>query len=300
MTTTRHERPGPLVAALAYAAVGWPVLPLHTPVRGGGCSCRTAGCARAGKHPRTRRGLSDATTRGEQLTAWWQRWPDANVGIRTGRLVVVDVDGPDGGLALTELEAAHKPLPATRRAQTTRGQHIYFRIAGRVIPCSAGQLAPGIDVRGNGGYIVAPPSLHRSGQRYRWITSDDVAPLPPWLARLLTAAETPAQERAPLPPIVAAGVGERARRYVQAALDAELTTVTTAPVGTRNTTLNRAAFRLGQLAGAGLAARDTLANALLHAARSAGLGDTEAKPTIASGLGAGERHPRPLPNTSRQ
>lgn len=299
MTTTRHEHPGPLAAALAYAAVGWPVLPLHTPVRGGGCSCRTAGCARAGKHPRTRRGLSDATTRREQLIAWWQRWPDANIGIRTGRLVVLDVDGPDGGLALAEFEAAHAPLPATRRAQTARGQHIYFRAAGRVIPSSAARLAPEIDVRGNRGYIVAPPSLHRNGQRYRWITSDDVAPLPPWLVRLLTAAESPARERATLPPIVAAGTGERARRYVQAALDAELTTVTTAPVGTRNTTLNRAAFRLGQLAGAGLTARDALTDALLHAARSAGLGETEARPTIASGLGAGERHPRRLTNTPR-
>ena len=116
----------------------------------------------------------------------------------------------------------------------------------------------------------------------------------------MTADESPAQERAPLPPIVAAGIGERARRYVQAALDAELAAVTTAPIGTRNATLNRAAFRLGQLAGAGLTARDALADALLHAARRAGLGDTEAKPTIASGLGAGERHPRPLANTPRQ
>jgi hypothetical protein len=298
MTTTRQGHPRPLVAALAYAAADWPVLPLHTPVRGG-CSCRTAGCARVGKHPRTRHGLSEATTRREQLAAWWQRWPDANVGIRTGRLVVLDVDGPDGDLALAELEAAHAPLPATRRARTARGQHIYFRAAARVIPSTAAQLAPEIDVRGNGGYIVAPPSLHRSGQRYRWITSDNVAPLPAWLARLLTAAETAARERTPLPPIVATGIGERARRYVQAALDAELATVTTASVGTRNTTLNRAAFRLGQLAGAGLTAREALADALLHAARSVGLGDAEAKPTIASGLGAGERHPRPLTDTPR-
>jgi hypothetical protein len=300
MTTTRHEHPRPLVAALAYAAAGWPVLPLHTPVRGAGCSCRTAGCARAGKHPRTPHGLSDATTHREQLTAWWRRWPDANVGIRTGHLVVLDIDGPAGVLALSELEAAHAQLPTTRRAQTRRGQHMYFHAGGHVIACSAARLAPGIDVRGNGGYIVAPPSLHSSGQRYRWINSDDVAPLPRWLARLLTADESPALERAPLPPIVAAGVGERARRYVQAALDAELAAVTTAPVGARNATLNRAAFRLGQLAGAGLTAREVLADALLHAARSAGLGDTEAKPTIASGLGAGERHPRQLPYPPRQ
>jgi Bifunctional DNA primase/polymerase, N-terminal len=300
MSTARHEYSLPLVAALAYAAAGWPVLPLHAPVRGGGCSCRTADCAGAGKHPRTRHGLSDATTDREHLAAWWQRWPDANVGIRTGRLVVLDVDGPASKRALTELEAAHAPLPTTRRAQTGRGQHIYFNAAGCVIASSAARLAPGVDVRGNGGYIVAPPSLHGSGQRYRWITNGDVAPLPTWLARLLTAADSPAQERAPLPPLVAAGVGERARRYVRAALDAELVAVTTAPVGTRNTTLNRAAFRLGQLAGAGLTARDALANALLHAARSAGLGDTEARPTIASGLGAGERHPRPLTNKSGQ
>jgi len=94
----------PLPAALAYAVAGWPVVPLHTPTSTGGCSCGRAACASAGKHPRTRHGFRDASTDPARITAWWRRWPDANVGVRTGELVVLDVDGPAGARALAELE----------------------------------------------------------------------------------------------------------------------------------------------------------------------------------------------------
>src|SRR4051794_17844341 len=89
------------IAAVAYAVAGWAVLPLHTPRPNGACSCRDPGCRTPGKHPRydrddLRRGLHDASTDPGQITRWWTRWPDANVAIRTGRLVVLDVDGPRG------------------------------------------------------------------------------------------------------------------------------------------------------------------------------------------------------------
>jgi hypothetical protein len=298
MTPTTNN-PTRVTAALAYAAAGWPVLPLHTPARDGECSCQTAGCARAGKHPRSRRGLTDATTSSARITAWWRRWPDANIAIRTGRLVVLDLDGPDGQHALAELEASHEPLPTTRRARTARGQHIYLDAGDTEITSSAGQLARGFDVRGHGGFIVAPPSRHATGHRYTWTHTGPVAPLPTWLAKLLTA-NRPSTPRAPLPPAVATGTDGRAQRYVDAALAAELAAITTAPTGTRNQTLNRAAFRLGQLAGAGLTTPDALTPYLLHAARSVGLGEPEALATIASGITAGRRHPRRRPIPARR
>ena len=101
----------------------------------------------------------------------------------------------------------------------------------------------------------------------------------------------------PLPRAVAAGTGARSRRYL-GALDDELSSVALAAVGTRNTTLNRAAFRLGQLAGAGLGSGEEIADALLHAALGAGLCEAEARATIAFGLRAGHAHPRPIPGLS--
>src|SRR4051794_35895839 len=113
-------------AALRYAAHGWPVLPLHTPNRDGGCSCGGSACPKPGKHPRTRRGLRDATTDPAQIRAWWTRWPHANVALTTGRLVIIDIDGPAGRAALSALERAHAPLPVTLTATTRRGAHLYF------------------------------------------------------------------------------------------------------------------------------------------------------------------------------
>jgi Bifunctional DNA primase/polymerase, N-terminal len=98
-------------AALAYAARGFRVLPLHRPVQtpgrsrsqpgGVGCSCGDPGCGPVGKHPRTRNGRHDATTDPDQLARWWQRWPQANIGLVTGELAdVLDIDGPAGQAAL--------------------------------------------------------------------------------------------------------------------------------------------------------------------------------------------------------
>src|ERR1700753_3377587 len=100
----------PLHAALHYATQGWAVVPLHTPT-GRGCSCRRAECGSPGKHPRTRHGVYDATRDLDAVERFWRRWPDANVGIATGRIVVLDIDGPAGLSGLTELERDHQPLP---------------------------------------------------------------------------------------------------------------------------------------------------------------------------------------------
>ena len=101
--------------ALKYAAGGLPVLPLFEPNHGG-CACGDPECRRPGKHPRTRNGVRDATTDPQEITDMWDRWPLANLGIATGgaaRLLVLDLDGPEGIASLKALESMHGPLPAT-------------------------------------------------------------------------------------------------------------------------------------------------------------------------------------------
>lgn len=187
--------PTPLAAALDYAARGWAVFPVHSIRRQGTiCTCGNRACGSPGKHPRTSNGLKDASTDAAVIRGWWQRWPDAGVAIATGRtLAVIDVDPPKGGGdSLVDARRALGDLPDTVEVITgSGGRHIYLSVPeGVSVRCSAGQLGPGLDVRGDGGYVVAPPSLHQSGQRYAWEASSHpdevaVAPMPHgWLERL--------------------------------------------------------------------------------------------------------------------
>jgi hypothetical protein len=126
-------------------------------------------CAPRGKTPLTKHGLLDATLEREQLASWARQYPDANVAVRTGRdsgIVVLDVDGDDGYESLRALERAHEPLPRTASVKTPRGgSHYWFAYRGE-IPNSAGRLGRGIDVRGEGGYVLAPPSVGANGNRF--------------------------------------------------------------------------------------------------------------------------------------
>jgi hypothetical protein len=158
---------------------------MHTPA-GTGCSCRLGRtCESAGKHPRTPHGFKDATTDLGTIDGWWAKWPEANVAIRTGNgLVVVDIDGSAG-----ERQAAQVDLPTTVEATTGNGRHLYY--AGDA-PSPTG-LLKGIDIRGNGACVVAPPSVHASGTRYQWVNSPemrDLAPLPGWISDLIVNRKT--------------------------------------------------------------------------------------------------------------
>jgi hypothetical protein len=208
-----------LTAAAEYAALGWRVVPLHwvrtspTVVR---CSCGKSDCGSPGKHPLTANGLKDASSDGSQLAAWWSEWPAANIGIATGAasgIVVIDVDPRDGGNdSLGELCDAHGQLPETVEAGTGGGGlHLYFRHPGTTIRNSAGKLGVGIDVRGDGGYVVAAPSIHVSRSRYRWLPEcepreDRLAAMPDWLVALL-------REPAPKPPAPMSIGGDDAGRH---------------------------------------------------------------------------------------
>lgn len=290
--TTRLSEPGRIAAR--YADHGWPVLPLHHPV-GDGCSCRTSACGSIGKHPRTPRGVHEASIDPGQVASWWARWPDANVGVATGArsgLLVLDIDLPDGPTSLRTLQARHGRLPRTC-SQTTGsgGRQLLFADPGTTIG-NRTRVWPGVDVRGDGGYIVVPPSRHAIGDRYRWTVAAPPAPPPRWLLQALTRTHRePAHRHGTVGP---SPVGVVADRYVAAAVDAELAQLAAAREGTRNDTLNRAAFNLGQLVGAGHLDPDRVSAALADIAHQIGLGAVETDRTIASGLTAGIARPRDL------
>jgi Bifunctional DNA primase/polymerase, N-terminal len=165
-------------AALSYVQMQrWPVFPI----------------AVAGKRPLSPRGFYNATTDMEQILRWWRQWPDANIGIPTGErtgLAVLDVDPRHGGIhSLEQLQRQHGRLPVTRTAQTGGGGlhywYAYPQGGDRTIKnaTNLGGLS-GIDLRGIGGYIVAPPSQHESGRGYFWLREEPLAPFPAFLIDL--------------------------------------------------------------------------------------------------------------------
>jgi hypothetical protein len=192
-----------LAAALHYAERGWRPIPL------------------TGKIPQLANWPARATTKQTTVRSLWQRWPTADIGIVTGGgLLVLDVDPRHGGDAsLAELERVHGPLPDTPRGLTGGGGlHVYLAVGQPVGNCT--NLAPGIDLRGDGGYVVAPPSLHASGRRYVWelgASPDDVplALVPRWLLECLQE-RAPGRLRADGTPLVLRE-GERDHRLFQVA-----------------------------------------------------------------------------------
>ncbi len=187
-----------LTEALACAPRGWRVLPLHGIV-GGACTCGEAECSSPGKHPRILEWQRGATCDERIIRSWWAKWPQANVGIMTGAesgFVVLDVDPRHGGdEALRDLEQTHGALPATPVSLTGGGgAHYLFEHPGEELRNKTELLQrPGVDFRGDGGFVVAPGSRHASGRQYLWEASahpDDMplAPLPPWLLDALTQA----------------------------------------------------------------------------------------------------------------
>lgn len=196
-----------LEAARDYAALGWAVMPCYVPdpSQPGGCSCGQANCDSPAKHPTPQKGLYQASRRDRQLESWAAAQPGANIAIRTGAdsdLIVLDIDIKHEGVAsLAALKELHGDLPHTRQSKTgSGGYHLLFRHpGGGKVGNSVGGLGPGVDVRGDGGYIVAPPSLHVNGNRYEWIDPDvEVAELPAAWVALLARPRDPALAVVPI------------------------------------------------------------------------------------------------------
>lgn len=292
---TPRADPALLRSALTAAMHGWHVFP----------------CAAGGKRPALRGNWQDlATTSPDQVRDWWTRAP-YNIGIACGPsgLVVVDLDLPrdveadeeaEGGALfplsgadiLSRLARQHgERYPGGTYAVDTPsgGCHLYFSVSGDArVKNSAGAVGPHIDIRADGGYVVGAGS-RIGGGTYTARGRIASAPLPAWLAELVRDSYVPPAVPAPRLPLTDRAQG---RAYAMAALRAETERVAAARPGTRNVTLNRAAFSLGQLVAAGLIPPIPVITSLIDAARYAGLPEDEAVTTVRSGMEAGARKPR--------
>jgi hypothetical protein len=241
-------------AALAYCGRGWPVFP----------------CRRGNKRPLVCRGFHAATTDEATVNRWWAHWPQALIGVPTGRdgagCVVLDIDikrrGENGFDTLAEL--GHAILPETPMAHTASGGlHVYFDVGGHAIRNTAGKrgrgIGPGLDIRGDGGYVIVPAP----GSGYHWdpLASLDLLPLAPapdWLI----PAELEHRRAGARPIRPSHGLSP----YADAALDRACRRIIAAPAGEQEATLNGEAFAIGTLAGAGGIPADFARRTLLWAA----------------------------------
>jgi len=242
-------------------------------------------CRARGKVPATERGCLDATRDPEQIAAWWTRWPTANIGIACGPtgVVVIDLDGPEGIAAWRELLAAHPDTAPTLTARTGgKGLHLFWLApADRPLGNSAGKIAPKIDSRGRGGYVLAAPSVHPNGTPYRWPAGQPaaMAHLPGWISDLLDPPMRAVQPHRQSAQVIGNG-------YPAAALRSAVERISMAPTGSRNATLNSESYSIGRLLTDGsLDPRDAVAE-LLGAATAAGLPSREAVATITSAVRA--------------
>jgi hypothetical protein len=247
--------------ALAYDARGWVVIPIVV-------------------------GKKKALVKWKEITEpdpvrterYWQWRPDASIGVLCGpsNLIVIDEDDPTGLELIPD-------LPPTATVTTGRGRHHIYndRSRGRLrnttcrVPVRGEWVeAPGIDIRASGGLFVAPPSLHKSGVRYRW--DDDaldvgIAPAPGWLQ--------PIAKRKPITIEVTTG---DYTHQIEAIVDV----IRNSTDGQRNSCTNWAAYHLGELVTAGKISHSDAYGMLYHAAVTVGLDDQEAEATVNSGLDA--------------
>lgn len=249
------------------------------------------------KMPTTEHGRDDATRDEATIQHYFRN--GAQLGVATGpesRLFVLDVDvkpekGIDGRIALAALEAQHGPLPHTPRQRTGSGgeQYLFRYVDG--LKNSQSKLGPGLDTRGQGGYIVVAPSSNTKGV-YAWIVSPDDVPLadvPQWLIALLTAEP---ERPAPRP---AAPILRDLDPYLDRAFRNEIANVATAPDGTKHEILRDAAIKLGTLIAHGLDAH-AIEDALFNAISGRADNPENALRTIQAGIAYGAARPRTIPN----
>ena len=187
-TQENSQNSGLIFHALDYAKKGWAILPLHNANPNGSCSCGNPNCSSSAKHPRTRNGSKDASTNPMALCQWWQQWPEANIGIATGEksgIVVIDIDPRHGGDKSWMEFTTKFEIPDTLTSATGGGGfHIYFK-AGNFKIKNRTNVLPGVDIRGEGGYVVAPSSVHISGSKYEWMDIKSLAELPKAIINLI-------------------------------------------------------------------------------------------------------------------
>jgi hypothetical protein len=293
-------------AALDYAERGWPVFP----------------CSPVDKTPLVKNGFKDASTDPKEICAWWRQWPDAMIGVPTGprTAFVIDLDPkeqPAGAMLRGLAKFCGGVLPAAWICRTqSGGYHVYFahphlsdgrKLGNRTnlfrhIPGVDAVIKCHVDVRGEGGYVIVPPSVMADGKAYSWEqepNSDHPPEAPAILLDVILRRGTydPVDSAADLPLRSTAidSPGDKAvRRYALRALDEELRTVASAPEGERNDTLNIAAVKIASLVAARALSKSMAWAALEDAGRQCGLPTKEVHETIKSGFRKGLSEPRDL------
>lgn len=226
-------------------------------------------------------GFKDASAHAEVTAKRWRRHPDANIGIATGArsgFWVLDIDGPEAEAAIAALEREHGALPLTVEQRTGRGRHVLFAWPDMCEPYegvrnSASRIGPHVDVRGCGGYIVAPPSIHPSGRVYAWTDGRSpfdipfaLAPAWLWDMALPRDAVLTQSDYRPAPVARASGTS----RYGQAALDNAVSTIANAAPGVQNSTCWEKSCGIGCLVAGGEIVEAQAKAALINAGLSMG------------------------------
>lgn len=316
-------------AALGYARRGWPVFPCNPknkqPLLAADKDRVT------GKPIKGTGGVSKATCDEEQVKAWWKRWPNAMIGLAMGHngLFALDfdprtedvIDEATGEVletkewTLEQLKAETEAqigceLPVTLAARTpSGGVHLYLHQPKDGDPIrNRGNLPQHVDVRGKGGYVIAPPSEMEDGRRYRWLHGNwdaEISDAPASLVDVLRrpkAKASPQNEAAGDKPASASSLPRRSedpaeeavRRYALSAFDAECQELAKAPMGDRNNQINARAFALGQLVGAGALSEAMVRSALQAVVAGFGVDYDKCCQSIENGLSAGMAQPRDL------
>lgn len=206
--------------AIHYAKLGYPIFPLHNLEKRYGilqCSCKNGiDCSSSGKHPRTWNGLRDATTDVNKIITWWENHPSANIGLLTGKesgIFVLDIDIKtdvaipyNGEITLEKMQKGYRlllkedfePIPITLTAISGSGsRHLYFKY-NLDLPCknSASAIGLGLDIKSDNGYIIAPPSNHKSGNKYQWFSfNTPIEDAPEWLHYEIQRAMRPTKTK---------------------------------------------------------------------------------------------------------
>jgi hypothetical protein len=251
-------------AALELASAGWFVFPVQE----------------RGKQPLVR-WRDESTSDADKVADWWDRWPNANIGIDCGksRLVVVDYDGVE------------PPEVDTLQVKTGRGVHHYFYNPAEPVPNSASMLGDKIDVRGEGGYVLAPPSVHPSGAIYQW-SENEIRPLPQLLRERMVRKKEEYHSDT-VPTRLGGSWGEKI-------LQSEAAIVRTTGEGKRNHQLFESALRVMSAVKGGHLDKEVAWSEMLNAAVGAGLDRDEADGTVLSAWErAGVRHPPDRPEHQR-
>ena len=254
-----------LAAALDVAEQGVPVFP-----------CKPT--EPKAKSPLTQSGFKEATTDAAKIRAWWEIWPDALIGVPTGKASgfwALDVDEPDLFRERCAIE-----LPVTRQVKTGKGFHFYWRfgdIEVRNAQKNSGSgwafpELPGADVRGEGGYVIVPPSAHPSGLRYELIKDVEIVDAPAELLRIVSTKQYDRLEAVPVqnpPTLTAQSLRDvRSTNYGLSALEGEIASITSAPNGAQEATLNASALKIGSLVAGGELSMEAARQALIAAATS--------------------------------